>query len=53
MSAAGGAWLIRGARLLGGGPSGIGVRDGLVAGLGPDAATEAGPAGAGAGRHRA
>jgi dihydroorotase len=41
MSAVGGTWLIRGARPLGGEPADIGVRDGLVTGLG--AAAEAGP----------
>jgi dihydroorotase len=39
---AGGTWLIRGARPLGGDPADIGVRDGLVAGLGPGADAEAG-----------
>ena len=39
----GGGWLIRGARPLGGGPADIGVRDGLVAGVGPGAVTAAGP----------
>jgi len=34
----GGGWLIRGARPLGGDPADIGVRDGLVAGVGPGAA---------------
>ena len=38
----GGGWLIRGARPLGGDPADIGVRDGLVAGMGPGAATAAG-----------
>src|SRR5207248_10961223 len=37
-----GGWLIRGARPLGGDPADIGVRDGLVAGVGPGAATAAG-----------
>jgi dihydroorotase len=39
---AGGSWLIRGARPLGGDPADIGVRDGLVAGLGTKAAAAAG-----------
>jgi len=39
---AGGGWLIRGARPLGGDPADIGVRDGLVAGVGHGAATAAG-----------
>jgi dihydroorotase len=37
-----GGWLIRGARPLGGDPADIGVRDGLVAGVGPGAAAAAG-----------
>jgi dihydroorotase len=39
---AGGSWLIKGARPLGGDPADIGIRDGLVAGLGPGAAAAAG-----------
>jgi len=39
---AGGSWLIKGARPLGGDPADIGIRDGLVAGLGPGAASAAG-----------
>src|SRR2546421_843544 len=39
---AGRSWLIRGARPLGGDPADIGIRDGLVAGLGPGAAAAAG-----------
>ena len=42
---AGGGWLIRGARPLGGDPADIGVRDGLVAGVGHGAATAAGAEG--------
>src|SRR5205823_15082987 len=39
----GGSWRSRGAGPLGGEPADIGVRDGLVAGVGPGAAAEAGP----------
>src|SRR2546430_15534726 len=38
----GGGWLIGGAGPLGGDPADIGVRDGLVAGVGPGAARAAG-----------
>ena len=42
-AAGSGSWLIKGARPLGGKPADIGVRDGLVAGVGPGAAAETGP----------